>query len=88
MDGRDLEVVLRLAGGVRAEEETVDSIWFVWRSGRGVHSSIRRLCRGESTDDSLSGNHWHVRLGHDNAEVITTSYRYGEFFFLATTTID
>lgn len=30
----------------------------------------------------MSGNHWHVRLGQSSAWVMTTSYKYGAFFFL------
>jgi hypothetical protein len=38
LDGRDLEVVLRLAGGVCAEEESVDRVWLVW----GTDMSMKR----------------------------------------------
>jgi hypothetical protein len=37
---------------------------------------------GGRTYVSLSGNHWHVRLGQSSACAMTRSYRYGEFFFL------
>lgn len=80
MNGGDLEVVLCLARGVRAEKQSVDGVGLVWRT-------VERLVRGreprtDDTHDSLSGNHWHVRLGQSNACVMTRSYRYGAFFFL------
>lgn len=51
---RDLEVVLRLAGGVRAEEQAVDRVRLVWRSVAVWSSTscesvvVKRtiLCRG------------------------------------------
>ena len=80
MNGGDLEVVLRLARGVRTEKQSVDGVGLVLRAGeRFVRERERRT---RNTYDSLSGNHWQVRLGQSNACVTTRSYRYGAFFFL------
>lgn len=42
--------------------------------------AVLGLC--DATYDSLSGNHWHVKLGQSRAWVMTRSYKYGAFFFL------
>ena len=40
---------------------------------RHLLGHILRAKDDTQTHDSLSGNHWHVKLGHGSAEVITTS---------------
>ena len=80
MNGSNLEVVLCLARGVRAEKQSVDGVGLVW--GARERAVRGRSLEQASTHDSLSGNHWHVKLGQSNACVMTRSYRYGAFFFL------
>lgn len=70
-----------LAGGVSPKEQAVSGVGLVGRSLTGLDRGWleRREC---NTYDSLSGNHWHVKLGQSRACVMTRSYRYGAFFFL------
>ena len=65
---RDLQVVGRLARRVRAEKQAVDRVWLVGRPGweREISSRGGRV-DGCTAHDSLSGNHWQVRLGQSSA---------------------
>ena len=75
-------VILSLTGGVRAEEEAVGVVGFGGLARVEEGDEWRVPGERATTHDSLSGNHWQVRLGQSSACVITTSYRYGAFFFL------
>ncbi|SRR5713226_9178665 len=67
-------------------------VGLVWRAGSriacqsndrgGNMGEIGIVREREVAHDSLSGNHWQVRLGQSRACVIMRSYRYGAFFFL------
>lgn len=65
---------------MRSQKQAVDGVRFVRWSDKILKANTRKIMG--SPYDSLSGNHWHVKLGQSSAWVITTSYRYGAFFFL------
>lgn len=69
----DLEIILCLTGRVSTQQETMHRVRLI--RGPVVSVSDKTYEQQTSTYDSLSGNHWHVRLGQSSACVMTTSYK-------------
>lgn len=76
LDSGYLQIILGLAGSVGSQQQSVGRIGLAgWPIINPMRGALPRPRRDNETYDSLSGNHWHVRLGQSRACVMTTSYK-------------